>query len=71
MAKIPYPRRIILQKRARQLLDEGNDEGAAVTIMVSEELCTEPIARGVVQWIIAYNWPSPQSKARMKKTLNE
>jgi hypothetical protein len=66
MAKIAPNRRLILQTRARQLLDEGNNEGTAASIMVAEELCTEPIARGVVQWVIAYNWPSPQSKRRMK-----
>jgi hypothetical protein len=66
MAKIPPKRRFLLQKRARELLDEGNDEATAAAIMVAEELCTEPIARGVVQWVIVYQWPSPQSKRRMK-----
>lgn len=66
MAKISYSRRNILQKRARQLLDEGNDENTTAAIMVAEELCTEPIARGIIQWVIAYNWPSPQIKRRMK-----
>jgi hypothetical protein len=45
MAKIPQPRRLLLQTRARQLLDEGNDEAATTAMMVAEELCTEPIAR--------------------------
>jgi hypothetical protein len=68
MAKLSQKNRIILQTRARQLLDEGNDEAAASAIMVTEGLCSQPIARGILQWVIAYNWPSPQSKRRLKET---
>lgn len=71
MAKIPYPKRLLLQKRARQLLDAGNDEAAASAIMVAEGLCSQPIARGILQWVIAYNWPAPKSKRRLNKNVNE
>jgi hypothetical protein len=68
MAKISTRNRTILQTRARQLLDDGNDEAAASAIMVAEGLCSQPVARGILQWVIAYNWPAPQSKRRLKKT---
>lgn len=63
MAKIPQPKRTLLQTRARQLLSEGHDEANTVAVMVAEQLCSEPIAPGIVQWVIAYNWvPSPRKR---------
>lgn len=63
MAKIPQPRRALLQTRARQLLSEGHDEDNTIAVMVNEKLCSYPIARGIVQWVIAYNWtPSPRKR---------
>lgn len=64
MAKLPPKKRFLLQKRTRELLDRGNDEGTATAIMVAEELCTEPIARGAVGNCIPV--AVPQNKRRMK-----
>jgi hypothetical protein len=64
MAKISPKKRIILQTRARQLLDAGNDEAAASAIMVAEGLCGEMVARKVVGWVKAYDWNHPQRTRR-------
>ncbi len=64
MAKLSQRKRIILQTRARQLLDDGNNEAAASAIMVAEGLCSETIARKVVGWVKAYDWNHPQRTRR-------
>lgn len=68
MAKIPKPRRLLLQTRAAQLLREGNDEGTAESMMVAEELCSEAIAKKVVEWVRVYGWPSLPTQRKRKKT---
>ncbi len=49
MAKIPQARRLLLQRRAEQLLSEGNNEDKATQTMVAEQLCSVPIAHGIVR----------------------
>lgn len=53
MAKIKTEKRRLLHKRAKQLLKTGHEEDTAVQQMVNEKLCSEPIARGIVRWVIA------------------
>jgi hypothetical protein len=52
MAPISSRKRLLLKIRAKQLLKAGNDKATAAQVIVDEKLCSQPIALGIVQWIM-------------------
>ena len=45
-----------LRARAEDLLTAGHTINDAAAVMVTEKLCTLPVARTVCEWVKVYGW---------------
>ncbi len=49
-------RKFKLRSKAEDLLTAGHDVTSAAALMVAEGLCSESIAKDVVQYVAVYGW---------------